>query len=205
MGLLAGWRQRRVRRHFSQAGESCRFLGTHIEVKGRVELGDGCVIGGNVVLRTHKKGRIILEDGVEVADYALMQVNDTLRIGTQSYIGPHCVIRDTNHLMRGTDVHWRLSPHITQTITIGKHCFVAARCYLMPGVTLADGAVVAPGSIVTRDIPPLEIWAGAPAKLLCHRTDTERITKLKRSLDLGKLFGVVPPQEDPSSDTQEPG
>lgn len=36
----------------------------------------------------------------------------------------------------------------------------------MPGVTIGEGAVVATGSIVTRDVPPYVVVAGAPAKVI---------------------------------------
>ena len=47
---------------------------------------------------------------------------------------------------------------------------IGSRCYIGPGVTIGDGAVIAPGSIVTKDVGPYEVWAGAPARKIAHRT-----------------------------------
>jgi chloramphenicol O-acetyltransferase type B len=44
----------------------------------------------------------------------------------------------------------------------------------MPGVTVGKGAVVAAGSIVTRDIPEYGIAAGVPARTVRYRGDMER-------------------------------
>ena len=102
---------------FKAAGQGCRFEGRSIEVKGRVYLGDGCVVHGNVVLRTHSKDRIIIGDRVEIADYAMLHADDVMKVGAGTYIGPFVVIRDLNHTFQGTDVHWRLTPHIVKPIT----------------------------------------------------------------------------------------
>ena len=192
MGWWKNWKIGRVRRLFDQVGPDCQFNGSSVEVKGHVLLGTGCVLWNNLVFRTHKKGRIVLGDRVEVRDYALLVCNDVLEVGADTCIGPYAVIRDTNHLFHGTDVHWRLTPHITEPIRIGRECFIGARVYIMPGVTIGDGAVVGPSSVVTRDIPAGELWAGNPARLVAHRTDPERRAKLKRDLEMAGLFGLTP-------------
>jgi len=46
------------------------------------------------------------------------------------------------------------------------------------GVTVGDGAVIGMGSIVTKDVPPYEIWAGNPARLLKKRFSQEIINEL---------------------------
>ena len=46
------------------------------------------------------------------------------------------------------------------------------------GTTIADGAVVGAGSVVTKDIGPYEIWAGNPARFIRKRFDEETIAKL---------------------------
>ena len=48
----------------------------------------------------------------------------------------------------------------------------------MEGVTIGDGAVVAAGAIVTKDVPPYAIVGGVPAKVIKYRFDEETIKKL---------------------------
>lgn len=187
------WIQWRVARLFDRVGPGCRFGGGNVEVKGHVELGAECVLGNYLLFRTHKDGLIVLGDGVEIDDYAMMLGNSRIDIGPQSYIGPYCVLRDTNHLFQGTDAHWRLTPHITKPITIGAGCHIGARSYVMPGVTIGGGAIIGPASVVTRDIPPGEFWAGNPARFIADRQDPSRRAKLRRDLELGALFGLEMP------------
>lgn len=41
----------------------------------------------------------------------------------------------------------------------------------MPGVTIGEGSLIAAGSIVTKSIPPNEVWGGNPARFLCSRDE----------------------------------
>lgn len=49
-------------------------------------------------------------------------------------------------------------------VTVKKNSFVGAYSVLLPGVTIGEDAIVAAGSVVTKSIPPGEIWGGVPAK-----------------------------------------
>lgn len=61
-------------------------------------------------------------------------------------------------------------------VTIGNDVWIAAGAQILRGVTIADGAVIGAGAIVTHDVGPYEIWAGVPAKKIGSRFD-ERIVK----------------------------
>ena len=61
---------------------------------------------------------------------------------------------------------------------IGNDVWIGSNCRIKGGVTIGHGAVVGMGSVVTKDIPPYEIWAGNPAKLIRKRFDDETIEKL---------------------------
>lgn len=193
MGLLESWRKRRVRKYFRALGPECHFNGTNYDCKGRIQAGAECRFGGNLVLRTHKGGHIIFGDRVEVGDYVLVQVNAGLDVGEGTYIGPYTVIRDTNHFFQGSDMHWRLMPHITEPIRIGKNCYIGAGCYIMPGVTIGDGAVIAPMSVVHKEVAPLEVWAGAPATRIAHRTDASVRSSQRKAAEIAALYGFELP------------
>ena len=62
--------------------------------------------------------------------------------------------------------------------TIGNDVWIGSNCRIKGGVTIGHGAVIGMGSVVTKDIPPYEIWAGNPAKLIRKRFDDETIEKL---------------------------
>jgi len=61
---------------------------------------------------------------------------------------------------------------------IGNDVWIGANVMIKSGLTIGDGAVIGAGAVVTHDIPPYEIWAGNPAKLIRKRFDDETIKKL---------------------------
>lgn len=59
--------------------------------------------------------------------------------------------------------------HEAENITIGNDVWIGAGATVMSGVTIGTGAVIGAGSIVTKDVPPYEIWVGNPAHKLRDR------------------------------------
>lgn len=85
-------------------------------------------------------------------------------IGDGTLLGADCLITDTdfhvpigNHRW-GNDLLASAAP-----VRIGKGCFVGARTVILKGVTIGDGAIIAAGAIVTRDVPARHLAVGNPA------------------------------------------
>lgn len=53
-----------------------------------------------------------------------------------------------------------------EPIIIGKHVWICQGAKILKGVTIGDGAVIAAGAIVTKDVPPHSLAAGIPAKII---------------------------------------
>ena len=62
---------------------------------------------------------------------------------------------------------------------IGNDVWVGDSALIMEGVTVHDGAAVAAGSVVTKDVPPYAVVAGVPAKVIRYRFTPEEIEKLQ--------------------------
>lgn len=54
-------------------------------------------------------------------------------------------------------------------VKIGDKVFMGMNTLIVAPVTIGDGAVLAAGSVVTKDIPPYEIWGGVPARFIKKR------------------------------------
>lgn len=63
-------------------------------------------------------------------------------------------------------------------VIIGNDVWICYQATILSGVRIGDGAVIAAGSVVSRDIGPYEIWAGNPAKFIKKRFTDEQISKL---------------------------
>lgn len=132
---------RRVTKHIGKDV----FFGMGVELKGGqrlIEIGDNSVINRNVVL--DGRGRLIIGSNVDIGQ-------DT-HIWTMEH--------DPN------DIH-----HTTRTadVIIEDYVWIAARVTILPNVRIGRGAVIGTGSIVTKDVPPMAIVAGVPAKVIGQR------------------------------------
>jgi len=66
---------------------------------------------------------------------------------------------------------------------IGSRCQIGAHSFIMPGVTIGDGCVVAPASVVMRDVPPNTLVAGNPARPMERDIQTGRWGMLVRATE----------------------
>ena len=71
-------------------------------------------------------------------------------------------------------------------IIIDDYAFIGARTLILPGVHIGEGAVVAAGSLVTKDIPAGEVWGGNPAKYMMDRLQLES----KFNDERNRIFGL---------------
>ncbi len=66
-------------------------------------------------------------------------------------------------------------------IVIGNDVWIGARVIVMDGVKIGDGAVIAAGAVVTKDVPPYAVVGGIPAKIIKYRCSIEKIIKYRES------------------------
>lgn len=64
-------------------------------------------------------------------------------------------------------------------ITVGHDVWIGARCIILGGVTIGNGAVIGAGSIVTRDIAPYAVAVGNPARVIRYRFAPDIIERLQ--------------------------
>ena len=77
-------------------------------------------------------------------------------------------------------------PELAETV-IEDDAWISAQCILMAGVRIGAGAIVASGSVVTKDVPPREIWGGVPARLIRRRFPDAAQDALHEKLVAGPL------------------
>jgi acetyltransferase-like isoleucine patch superfamily enzyme len=65
-------------------------------------------------------------------------------------------------------------------VTIGNDVWIGQRAIILRGITIGDGAVIAAGAVVTKDVPAYAIVGGVPAKLLRMRFATEVVERMLR-------------------------
>ena len=125
-----------------------RKLRPKIMRKMGCKVGNGCFIGDHVRIDQGHADMITLEDSVSIAS------------GTRLL----CHQRDFSDYCVGDD-YMKLG-YIVKPIVLKKGCLVGMESFVMPGVTVGEGAIVGAGSLVTKDIPAWTIASGRPAKVV---------------------------------------
>ena len=85
-------------------------------------------------------------------------------------IGKNCCIGEDVRLLTGShDVHSPTFDLVTKPIVIKDNVWIATGAYIMPGVTIGEGAVAAAGSVVTKDVAPWTVVGGNPTRFIKKR------------------------------------
>lgn len=66
-------------------------------------------------------------------------------------------------------------------ITIGNDVWIGEHAIILSGVSVGNGAVIAAGAVVTKDVPPYAIVGGVPAKVIRYRFSQETMAELKQT------------------------
>jgi len=146
------------------------LIRTGVTIYFGANIGDNCWINHNAIIREHVN---ILED-TSIGSYTNCENNVS--------IGKNCVIHNLTHITAETIIesnvfigpgvtltnnsinHLRDIPSIIRAPKLRMGCGIGGGATLCPGVEIGHEAIVAAGSIVTKDVPPRIIVAGNPAK-----------------------------------------
>ena len=128
--------------------------------------------GENVNVERHARfGR-----GVTLGDRSGIGINASIgeqtHIGSDVMMGPDCVIYTRNHRFDRLDIPMREQGYgPVEPVEIGDDCWIGGRVTILPGVHVGNGAVIAAGAVVTKDVPPFAVVGGVPAKIIYNRKD----------------------------------
>ena len=99
-----------------------------------------------------------------VAGNSWIYALDKITIGEKTCIGEHVKILTGYHDITTWNFAFKTKP-----IMIGSCVWIATGAIVLPGITIGDGAVVAAGSVVTKDVEPWTVVGGNPAKFIMKR------------------------------------
>lgn len=121
---------------------------------------------------------ISLGNNVRIGERSRLSAVGGITIGNNVSLGPEVLIWSSNHNYYSPeslpfDRNSKLKP-----VKIEDNVWIGARACIAPGVTIGEGAVIAMGAVVTKDVPPCAVVGGNPAKVLKYR-DIEKYNQLK--------------------------
>lgn len=128
-------------------GNEC-YSKIHVADNAELYIGEHCGISNTVIQCTT---RIVIGDRVRIGNGSMLMDSDfhSLDWTKRTYYDKH------------SDEPIKCSP-----ISIGHNVFIGARTIICKGVCIGEHSIIAAGSVVTKSVPPDEMWGGAPAKFI---------------------------------------
>lgn len=108
-------------------------------------------------------GDLTIGHGTNVNGSARILVRAGVRIGAWCTLSWDCQILDNDFHTMTVDGQQRPS---TAPVTLGDRVWVGTNALILKGVSVGDGAVIAAGAVVTKDVPANAVVAGSPAKVV---------------------------------------
>lgn len=142
---------------------------THVTPLRSLRMGSGAAISPNAAF-SHPE-RIEAGRGLRLGARTTLWAGPShgrILIGDDVLFGPDVLVTAASY--RFNDGHpVTLQAMEEADVVIGNDVWLAAKVVVLPGVRIGDGAVIAAGAVVNRDIPPMTIAAGLPAKVIGTR------------------------------------
>lgn len=132
--------------------------GPHVLVRENNTLGNDVAIWHNSTLSPGNS----IGDGCRIHTGCFLEL---VTLGKRVFIGPNVVFTDDPHPLNP-------SPRIHfGGAIVEDEAVIGANVTILPHVRIGKRAMVGAGSVVTKDVPPNEVWVGNPAKFLRHVKD----------------------------------
>ncbi len=107
---------------------------------------------------------------VQLNPFTVIYGGSGVSIGNYVMVGPHCMIAGGNHDYLQTEKPMRFAGSLTRgPIVIEDDVWIGANSTITDGVHIGQGAVVAAGSVVNKDVAPFDIVGGVPARVIGNR------------------------------------
>lgn len=122
--------------------------------------------------------KITIGNDTIIGNNAFLDGRAPLIIGNHVNISSQVLIYNSEHDIQAENFQAR-----EEKVVIEDYVYIGARAIILPGVTIGKGAVVASGAVVTKDVAPLTVVGGVPAKEI-----GKRVAKLNYCLGRARLF-----------------
>jgi len=143
------------------------------------------ILRGRKHIQIESKFECTKPDNIFIEDYTYIGPNcrfygyGRIITGTNVIIGNDVMLLTSNHNYRGELIPYD-AQGVHKDIIIQENVWVGSYAKIMPGVKINEGAIIACGSVVTKEVPYCAIVGGNPAQIIGYR-DVEKYEFLKRN------------------------
>ena len=165
------WNRIAIHRELARRGAFARWPihGNVLESfrEGRLEVGEHALFEPNVWITSSDNGRIRIGAGTFLNIAVMVAATELVEIGEHCMFANGCFVTDANHRFDDPDqpITWQGFTSKGPT-RVGDNVWCGANVVITSGVTVGERCVIGANSVVTEDIPPFSIAAGAPARVL---------------------------------------
>jgi acetyltransferase-like isoleucine patch superfamily enzyme len=165
------WNRARIHRHMLRREAFVRFPvhGNVLEAldDGRLEIGRHAHLEPGCWLTLAPGARLSIGEGCFLNLGTMVAALERVTIGPHTMLANGCFVSDGEHRYDDPDrpVPWQ-GFTTKGPVTIGANCWFGVNCVVASGVTVGERCVVGANSVVTRDLPPRVVAAGAPARVI---------------------------------------
>jgi len=114
-----------------------------------ISIGSFSTLEKNCYLNAHG-GSIVLGDHVHVGVGCVMQGFGSLVVGDNTMFGPYAQVYTSNHRSSNPSVPRRLLGERRRPVTVGRNCWIAATCIVLPGTRIPDESILPASEVVRR-------------------------------------------------------
>lgn len=129
---------------------------------------DALIKAGAHICPCNPQAHIYIGSRASLGFHSFVYASDQITIGDDCQIAPFVYIVDSDHGTR-KDAPMNRQPNLPNPISIGNDVWIGAHSVVLAGVTIGQGAVIAAGAVVNRNVEPYTIVGGVPARHLGER------------------------------------
>lgn len=126
----------------------------NVQIRENALIGESCILSKDVYI----------DHAVNIGDRCKIQnsvsIYNGLTIGNDVFVGPNVTFTN-DRVPRAFNAEWKITPTY-----IGNGASLGANSTIICGITVGEYAMVAAGSVVTRDVPPFTLVMGNPARVV---------------------------------------
>jgi len=106
-------------------------------------------------------------DNSSISSYTTIYAAFGVKIGKNCLISSNCGISSINHIQNSLNRRRDDSKGLfCKSVIIGDNVWIGMNACILPGVEIGKNSIIGSGSVVTRNVPSNEVWAGNPARCI---------------------------------------
>lgn len=154
------------------------FKGVRIDAQGhpnnKIYLGRGVAIERNVDIGCLENTSIHIDEETFIGPHVCIAGQGDIKIGKRCMIAAHTGIYANNHNFINPLEPIKHQGVSRKGIVIEDDCWLGHGVTVLDGVTIGQGSVIGAGAVVTKDIPPLSVAIGVPARVIKNRMSQQQ-------------------------------